>query len=117
MSCTHERPTHRVAVEGDLTVYTAAAHKARLLPALRVPYAIIELDLVQVNEIDTAGLQLLLLGCNIAMTMGGALRLVTPSPAVREVIELLKLHDVFARAAAHCPNCCAEAMTAGGAAA
>lgn len=91
--------------------------KARLLSALRVPYTIIELDLVQVGEIDTSGLQLLLLGCNIAMTMGGSLRLISPTPAVREVIELLRLEEVFARAAAHCPECCAASMSAEGAAA
>lgn len=117
MTCTHQRPTRRFEVEGDLTVYTAAAQKLRLLSELRVPYTVIEVDLVQVTEIDTAGLQLLLLGCNIAMTLGGSLRLLSPTPAVREVIELLRLEDVFARAAAHCPNCCAESMRSAGAAA
>jgi len=115
MTCAHERPVRRVEVEGDLTVYTAAAQKSRLLPALRAPYTLVELDLVQVCEIDTAGVQLLLLGCNIALMMGGALRLVNPSPAVRAVLELLMLDPVFARASEHCPTCAAQAVATPGA--
>jgi anti-sigma B factor antagonist len=103
--CEHERPTRRLEIEGDLTIHTARAQKERLLPALRAPYTVIEVDLAQVTEIDTAGLQLLLMGCDVAMVMGGALKLVRTSPAVAEVIELLSLQQIFASAAAHCPNC------------
>jgi len=105
MSCAHARPVHPVQIDGDLTVQTAALQKTKLLQALRVPYAVIELDLSQVSEIDTTGVQLLLQGCTICMVLGGALRLVCLSPAVREVIELLNLQDRFAAAANHCPEC------------
>lgn len=108
--CEHERPIRRLEVEGDLTILTARRQKERLLPALRAPYTVIEVDLAQVTEIDTAGVQLLLMGCNVAMVMGGALKLVRTSPAVAEVIELLSLRQIFASAAAHCPNC-AEAQS------
>ncbi len=100
-------------VEGDLTVRTAASQKPKLLEALRTPYTVVELDLAEVTEIDTAGVQLLLLGCNIAMVVGGALRLTVSSPAVREVIGLLKLEAVFEQAAAHCPVCAGQAAAAG----
>jgi anti-sigma B factor antagonist len=103
--CTHQREVRTVQVEGDLTVRTAASQKPKLLAALRAPYSVVELDLAEVTEIDTSGVQLLLLGCNIAMVVGGALRLTVISPAVREVIELLQLQTVFAQAAAHCPAC------------
>lgn len=113
--CAHERPTRRLEVEGDLTIHTARSQKERLLPALRAPYTVIEVDLAQVTEIDTAGLQLLLMGCDVTMAMGGALQLVRMSPAVAEVIELLSLQQIFASAAAHCPNCAeAGAHAAGG---
>jgi len=111
MNCGHSRPVRSVQVEGDLTVLTAAAQKTSLLEVLRTPYTVVELDLAEVTEIDTAGIQLLLLGCEVAMVVGGALRLTVLSPAVREVIELLKLEAVFARAAVHCPVCATQSAT------
>ena len=75
---------------------------------VRVPHTVIDLDLAQVAEIDTAGLQLLLLCCQIATTIGGALRLINPTPAVSDLVRLLALQGHFARAAAHCPECLAH---------
>jgi anti-sigma B factor antagonist len=106
--CEHERPVVRHEVEGDLTIYTAAEQKARLLTVFRTPYSIIELNLRNVSEIDTAGLQLLILGCKVTVMVGGALRLTEFGPSVASMVDLLQLHEIFARAQNHCPHCAAD---------
>jgi len=54
------REPRRLAVEGELTIITAAAEKERLLAALQTSSGL-RVDLAAVEEIDTAGLQVLLL--------------------------------------------------------
>ncbi len=74
----------------------------------RTPYCIVELDLGQVTDIDTAGAQLLLLGCKITVMVGGSLRLTNIGPQVASIIELFNLQETFARAQNHCPLCAAD---------
>jgi anti-sigma B factor antagonist len=92
-------------VEGDLTIYSACEQKRRLLPVFRTPYSTVELDLAQVTEIDTAGIQLLILGCKITVMTGGSLRLTNIGPQVAALIELFNLNETFVRAQNHCPIC------------
>ena len=54
------REPRRLAVEGELTIITAAEDKERLLGALQTSSGL-RVDLAAVEEIDTAGLQVLLL--------------------------------------------------------
>ena len=68
-----------VPLEGPLTIYTAADSKAALLPLIQ-PTLALELDLSQVDEIDCAGLQLLLLAGREAKRLGGQLILPTTAP-------------------------------------
>lgn len=93
------------AVEGDLTIYSASEQKSRLLPVFRTAYSVVELDLGQVTDIDTAGVQLLILGCRITVMVGGALRLTRIGPQVAALIELFNLKETFVRAQNHCPIC------------
>jgi anti-sigma B factor antagonist len=84
----------RFAIDGDLTIYRAADVKALLLDALRQT-ALLEVDLAGVTELDTAGLQVLMLAKQVAAADGRALRLVGHSPAVMEVFEMLDLGGFF----------------------
>ncbi len=84
----------RLALEGDLTIYTAAATLATLQKHLQ-DCDRCELDLSGVSEIDSAGLQLLLWAARQAADKGERLRLVAPSDAVTEVIALLQLGARF----------------------
>ncbi len=78
-----------LAIAGELTIYTALQRKAELLDGLRArPHGRFALDLSEVTEIDTAGLQLLVLARSVAAACGRELRLVRPSSAVREVLAL-----------------------------
>lgn len=84
----------RTAVEGGLSIYHATEIKQHLIDGVRAS-KLLELDLSHVKEIDTAGLQLLLLAKRESQTLGHELRIVSHSPAVREVFEFLNLVAFF----------------------
>lgn len=74
----------------DLTIYNALEQKQRLLDALSSADEL-ELDLMQVSEIDTAGLQLLLLLKKEAQRAHKHLSIVAHSQSVRAVIDFCNL--------------------------
>ena len=74
----------------DLTIYHALEQKHRLLDALGGADEL-ELDLMQVGDIDTAGLQLLILLKKEAQRTGKRLAIVAHSQAVRAVIDFCNL--------------------------
>ena len=82
----------RVLVDGEMTVYTCSDLKTRLLAELSEHASATELDLSGVVEIDTAGLQLLLLAQRHASDAGRQLRVSNPSRAVLDVLELCRLN-------------------------
>ncbi|MEI8161639.1 MAG: STAS domain-containing protein [Betaproteobacteria bacterium] len=84
----------RLTVNGDLTIYHAAEVKKRLIADIRAG-GVLELDLSQVGEMDTAGLQLLALAKRESQHLDHALRIVGHSPAVREVIEFFNMVAFF----------------------
>lgn len=84
-----------IFLDGELTIYRAAELKPLLLGALPGTGPI-ELDLAKVSEVDTAGLQLLMLLRREALAQGRPLQLRTPSLAVAEAFELLDLAAWFA---------------------
>lgn len=79
-----------IRLDGDCTIYRAVELKALLLQSLQ-PGATQEIDLSEVAELDSAGVQLLLLAQREASARGGALRLGPMSPAAAEVAALLDL--------------------------
>ena len=74
----------------DLTIYHALEQKAALLDALAGTDDL-ELDLLQVGEIDTAGLQLLVLLKKEAQRAGKTVSIVAHSQSVRAVIDFCNL--------------------------
>jgi anti-anti-sigma factor len=78
-------------IEGELTIFRAA----ELKPVLLAEDAPDVIDLSGVTELDTAGLQLLMLAKKTALARGHELRLVGHSPAVLEVFELLGVAAYF----------------------
>jgi anti-anti-sigma factor len=83
-----------VPIEGEFTIYTALERKNALLEKLE-GCAELELDLAEVGEIDTAGIQVLLVLKREAERQGRGLRLVNHSQAVFEVLDLLNLQAHF----------------------
>lgn len=81
-------------LEGELNIYTAAEVRLRLLEALKHD-GNLQLDLSAVTEVDTAGLQLLILALRETERRGTRLHCPSPSPAVVEVLELCNLTARF----------------------
>ncbi|MBR0566951.1 STAS domain-containing protein [Azoarcus sp. L1K30] len=84
----------RVAIVDDMTIYNASAQKQQLLDALAV-HDEFEIDLSAVAEIDTAGIQLLILVKREAGRLGKRAVLVAHSSAVREVVDFFNLAASF----------------------
>jgi anti-sigma B factor antagonist len=85
---------HRFAIDGELTIYRAAELKPVLLNALEGNKEV-EIDLSAVSEVDTAGVQLLMMTKRAAQARGATLRLSAHSPAVVDALQLLDLAAFF----------------------
>lgn len=81
-------------LEGEMNIYRALELKDTMLAALRGAGAL-EVDLAGVTEIDTAGLQILMLAKQAARAANKEVRLGGHSPAVLEAIQLLDLGAYF----------------------
>lgn len=91
MSLDETRP---IRLEGPLTIYNAADSKPVLLAQLSPPGRL-ALDLSAVDEIDCAGLQLLVLAREEARRAGGELILAECSEVVCEALALSGLASYF----------------------
>ncbi len=87
-----ESRTGGLAIDGDMTVYTAADLKTALLAQTIVSQKL-DVDLSQVREFDTAGLQLLLM---LKKRAQGQMRITACSHAVRGVLTLCHLENLIA---------------------
>lgn len=86
----------RLVFDGPLTIYDAASVKGRLQAALdHEDASALELELSQVTEIDTAGLQLLMLARLESQRLKRPLRIVTPNAAVKDAIAFCRLEAFF----------------------
>lgn len=90
----NDTPVCQFRVEGEMTIYTAADTKVRLMPLL-AQCTELEIDLSQVNEMDSAGLQLLLLAKRECAERNGNLHLVGHSQAVLEVLDMCNMTAYF----------------------
>jgi anti-anti-sigma factor len=88
-------PSAPLCIEGAMTVQRAVELRDALIGALAQPASTLEVDLSGVNELDTAGVQLLLLAKRTATARDKELHLVGQSPAVVNVFETLNLTQYF----------------------
>ncbi len=84
----------RIAIEGELNIYTASEWKKRLDDLIGQD-GNLELDLGAVQELDTAGLQLLIMAKREATARNRQLSLSNHSQAVLEVFELCGVAAFF----------------------
>tara|TARA_R110002167_G_scaffold23597_7_gene83768 strand:- start:7557 stop:7877 length:321 start_codon:yes stop_codon:yes gene_type:complete len=84
----------RMTLSGELSIYSAAEAKDRLLGALNGCRQM-EINLSDIEEIDTSGIQLLVLLKREAKASDKVLTLVSHSAATLEVLELLRLESYF----------------------
>lgn len=79
----------------NFTIYNALELKSALLGALAQTSKLLKLNLSQVTEIDSSGLQLLILLRREAKDQGKHLELVEPSDVVQEIIDFCNLNHFF----------------------
>lgn len=96
-------PREAMPIEGEMTIYRAAELKPLLLKPLN-GNSQIAVDLSGVTEIDSAGIQLLMLMKKTALERGCALSFTGHSPAVIEAFELLNLAGFFGDPIVLAPN-------------
>jgi anti-anti-sigma factor len=95
MSSTAESvENQRLAIEGELSIYTAGEWKKRLDDLIDQGGSL-DLDLGAVQELDTAGLQLLIMAKKEAAARSQQLLLSNHSQAVLEVFELCGVAAFF----------------------
>jgi anti-anti-sigma regulatory factor len=82
-------------VSGGFTIFQAAEYKPQLLAVLDGADDVLELDLSACDELDTAGLQLLLLLRREATAQYKQLLLGGAGPAVQSVLNMLQLQDLM----------------------
>lgn len=77
-------------VHGELNIYSAAQVREELLHSLG-SHRQLEIDLGAVSDLDSTGVQILLVLKREAQRLGKQLAFIHHSPAVREVLDLLNL--------------------------
>jgi anti-anti-sigma regulatory factor len=80
----------RVTVDDELTIVTAAEHRERLLAALRDGPGV-RVELSGISDLDTAGLQVLLMARDEGARLHVPVEFGEPSAAVAEVLALIRL--------------------------
>lgn len=80
----------KLLFDDSLTIYNAVESKKKIIDSIE-KYDCIDLDLSDVEEIDTAGLQLILLAVKTAAEEGRPIRKITHSPATFELVNTLNL--------------------------
>lgn len=84
----------RLVIVEDMTIYNALDQKNQLVAALDAADGL-ELDLSQVAEIDSAGLQLLILAKREAARLDKQMSIVAHSPVVRQTLDFCNLAAFF----------------------
>ena len=85
-----EAAVARVEIKGELSIFTAADICRQLLAALENAQEV-EVDLADVSEMDSAGMQLMVAAKREAAQRERQLRFIRHSPAVFDVLELCNL--------------------------
>lgn len=88
-----------VRLAGELNIYRAAELRRELVAAVASAPAVV-LDLAEVSELDSSGVQLLFLARACARAQGKTFQLQALSAPVGEVFALLGLHQEFETVAA-----------------
>jgi len=83
-----------IAIQDEMTIYNVLDQKTTLYPHLKDDHEL-QIDLSEVSEIDSAGMQLLIFLKNEAIRKQNELTFVHHSQAVVEVVETFNLSSFF----------------------
>ncbi|HLA34976.1 MAG TPA: STAS domain-containing protein [Rhodocyclaceae bacterium] len=85
----------QLAISGELTIFTANEIKQQLIAAITQPLREIEVDLSQVSEVDSAGLQLMVMAKREAAAHDKTLKFTHHSSSVLDILDLCDLSGFF----------------------
>ena len=88
-----------IKISGDFTIYEMEDAKLKLLDNDKGLNNKVQLNLEQLEELDCAGVQLLLMLNRQIDLHGGTLRLVSISDSARQVLQMLCLSEPFSKEA------------------
>ncbi len=91
-----QRENGLIRVSGELTMHHAETIAPLLLASLPTDGSVAQLDLSDVSEIDTAGLQLLMAAHRETVNRFTSLTIVAASQAVRDTLELFRQDALLA---------------------
>lgn len=96
MADCNDPPVPALAIAGEFNIFTATTVKQRLLDAIAETQAVdIDIDLADVTEIDTAGLQLMVMVKREGASLGKNVHFTGHSEPVVDLIELCDLTGFF----------------------
>jgi anti-anti-sigma factor len=90
VTCEVQKLDGVIRIRGDMTIYNAALVKDALFAALQ-GVTDVRIDLSGVSEVDTTGLQVLLMAHRVCASGGVPFAIADLSDAMREVLGLLRL--------------------------
>jgi anti-anti-sigma factor len=91
MSCEVKRTKGLIRVRGEMTIYAAATLAEQLRTAVAAQTGDCRIDLSEVTEMDTTGLQILLMAKRACAAADKSLAFVKPSTVVTESLSLLRI--------------------------
>jgi anti-sigma B factor antagonist len=94
MTCEVDKRDGRVHIRGEMTIYGAAALKDELFAAFAPVSDACSVDLAGVSELDTTGIQILIMAQRACAARGAPFSLANPSDVVREALELLRVRNL-----------------------
>lgn len=88
----------RIRIDGDLSIYQASDARDAFVALLPLNASAWQLDLAGIGDFDSAGLQLLLVMQRTLCVGGSPVTVVDATPAVSEMIALLRLESLLPNA-------------------
>jgi len=96
MNDTPDTAVPALAIAGEFTIFTAATLKQAILDAIaHCGTPEVDIDLSDVTEIDSAGLQLMVMAKREATAQGKSVRFIKHSDPVLDLIDLCDLSGFF----------------------
>jgi len=84
-----------ISVGGDIDLYSSPRLRDAMFAEIDSAVARLALDLSEVRYMDSSGVATLVEGLQRARAAGVAFKLVSPSPKVKQVLEMTRLEAVF----------------------
>ncbi|TPH19260.1 STAS domain-containing protein [Litorilituus lipolyticus] len=86
--------TTEVTISGELTIYEAQSFFTEHIQPLTIQQQL-NLKLAKLTEVDTAGIQVLIMLLNKAQELTASIRIISLSVAIKDYCELFQLHHYF----------------------